>query len=910
MQKGTQDGWYTIGAWDVLCGGSRRVLPEAMAPLPQDNAASFDVRDSSENDARAEASSPERSFGWISGVCEAPSRGDRYLVEFSSKRDFRFIAYLDRFGRAFATDAPLEAPPACKPDLDFARFIDQDVKGVGHGCVQVYEEDGSIRQVASYVCRNGRYSFSESWYDFGSYNEGLSYDDAIVRTYLAFVERPREGALPAPSRGVSSVEMLLREETTIAALTSICDNVDRASSDPALTPPALIACLAQWLGEAGFSAAAARRYPADVLKTVRTVRYADLHYVSVHGDGKAFPRSVVWGIEAALNRFTLVAEELGDEAATASVDACLECDERLRESIGERLLVLDGIDDAAVGEVAGEWEARCRLGAALERWRLPYRVEASFRVDAHDARVAVEMVVPSEDLMPGALRYAMHAALVVVDGVFRAFPSITCVDVVARYVEDEKGSKADKALSGEFPSDSELRACFEVEFARTVYEQTESFLQARCEDPRPLFDLVHARFAQPVSSRFASLGAAVRRSERETLPEITDEALGDRAVEMFGCARTADVRIVFDARRRRIAERLADDIVEAHSATEALRVVRSYQEEACSNDDRCSSACRRLMTSVVEGSLDTRDQNAIVSAFLGDDRCLVALSRARALAQNDVNGAVAALVEGIAESAALDGFVDGPQTAYRAFDSYVARTLYNRALVRVRQGSSSDGKGPDSTLARVAAQDANKRIELLPDSYLLCHLEIVRLLERSFERADEALLYGRKAVAMAPATAMAYRQLGRAYMLVGDMDNASQTLIEGLYVASDPEDIAIAYYQLAYALWKMGRARTATACYLKSIMTAPVVALQATAELKELVEEYGIAPMGPVDVDEELILAGIVIAPTDEVSDLLDEGSAVAVDAGMPAVARNLLSLRLRYRPDDALANVLRSLAE
>ena len=68
-----------------------------------------------------------------------------------------------------------------------------------------------------------------------------------------------------------------------------------------------------------------------------------------------------------------------------------------------------------------------------------------------------------------------------------------------------------------------------------------------------------------------------------------------------------------------------------------------------------------------------------VLVVTGDNR-LTGLSR---------DGAVAALVEGIAESAALDGFVDGPQTAYRAFDSYVARTLYNRALVRARQGSSS-----------------------------------------------------------------------------------------------------------------------------------------------------------------------------------------------------------------------------
>ena len=61
-------------------------------------------------------------------------------------------------------------------------------------------------------------------------------------------------------------------------------------------------------------------------------------------------------------------------------------------------------------------------------------------------------------------------------------------------------------------------------------------------------------------------------------------------------------------------------------------------------------------------------------------------------------------------------------------------------------------------------------------------------------------------------------------------------------------------------------------------------------------------------MDDELRSAGIVLAPTEEMFETLDAGAAAAVDAGLFPVARNLLSLRLHYRPDDALVNVLKSL--
>ena len=151
---------------------------------------------------------------------------------------------------------------------------------------------------------------------------------------------------------------------------------------------------------------------------------------------------------------------------------------------------------------------------------------------------------------------------------------------------------------------------------------------------------------------------------------------------------------------------------------------------------------------------------------------------------------------------------------------------------------------------------------------------------------------------------------GRAVMLVGVMENASSVLQEGLLVAGQPSDSAMAYYQLAYVLWKAGRPQAGAVCYVKSLMTSSSMALQATAELQELVEETGVPLPAREAVDEELAAHAVPVAPTTEVIEALGSAAAAATDAGLFPVARNLLALRLRYRPDDALVNVLRSLGE
>ncbi|MEG0990260.1 MAG: tetratricopeptide repeat protein [Gordonibacter sp.] len=924
QQVGQQGKTYTVSAAASLLGSSRRVLADAVVPT-----------------SLGESASSVRSYGWISGACASPSKNDRYLVEFIGKREFRIVAYVDRFARVFTTDEPLVSPPARMPDVDFAYFPEQEPRRDQQGFVRVQAAGGDMREVARYTCVQGRYAFFDSWFDFGPHGADLSYDDALARAYFAFVLRPAQGAGEVPTRGIDFVHECLRSEHLLEGLRCICATVQRVEADPVVHPPSLARLLARWLDEAGLGSLSAPAVPDDALRLVRTARYANTFYV-VHENAEApVELCSVWALEAALNRFLLIEEAFGEQASAATEADCIRWDAYLVESAGAQPLSWDLPAQVPAGAVDGEWAVRCGMAAAIERLKVPLRIEVALREDVEAGLVAFALTVPDASLMPQqrasdaptgvgwvaatdaerdaqARRYAMRFALALAALAFEASPSVQRVDVAARPLrraveldgQGEGGNQTGGASGGEFPPSETSPAYFQVTLTRQAYDASGRFRAALESDPAALLASCGAMIDVPDADPFAPVEALPSAKLRHALPETKDMTLSPAACAALGVDRASGLRIVADGHRRHLGEVLAERVRGTATATEAIRAVREEQEAAAERgDDAAVAACLRLMAALAEGSLDMGDQNAVVSCFIGEDRCLAALNRARGLAQGNPQEAVGVLMDAVAEAAALDGFVDGATTVYRSFDSYASRVLYERA----RQ-AAKDGSGPSilalsaPALEACAAADSQKRVLLASDSFYLCHLEIVSLLERSFDRVDDALRYGRRAIELAPATAAGYRQLGRAYMLVGDMENAIAVLESCLRVATQQSDIAIAYYQLAYALWKAGRHQVGAACYLKSVMVAPVVALQAMAELKGLVDEQGIEPIDRDDVDGELEAAGIVVAPTSAVVDLLSAGAAAAVDAGLFPVAHNLLSLRLRYRPDDALVSVMRSL--
>lgn len=448
------------------------------------------------------------------------------------------------------------------------------------------------------------------------------------------------------------------------------------------------------------------------------------------------------------------------------------------------------------------------------------------------------------------------------------------------------------------------------------------------------------------SGPFSSLTALSSARLRRDMPECVDAELPESARAALGARWVHDLRIYSDALHRRQAERLANRLAPVTSTTEAIRAVRRRQNRA--DDPFIDQACTRLMAAIAEGEVDVADQNTVIQSYLGQDKCQSALARARALAQSGDAVAAGDVLSKAAWEAEEDGrYVDGAEVVYRNFDNYPSRVLYNL----IREGSlpgfggslGDDAKaaGEPGALARVeesfededarllldeaarvlsdaspadvpgfGEDDHDKRVELVPDSLLRCHMEASKLLERSFSGIDEALAHARRAAELAPTATAPRCLLARLYMLMGDMASASKALEAGLSLATQPSDIAVAYYQLAYARWKAGEPRVGAACYVKSIAAAPLVAAQAAVELQDLLSQERVKLPGRAEVDDILGDAGIPAAPSDTVLDALAEAARRAVDVGAFTVGRSLLATYLSHRPEDALMGVYRSLGD
>ena len=443
----------------------------------------------------------------------------------------------------------------------------------------------------------------------------------------------------------------------------------------------------------------------------------------------------------------------------------------------------------------------------------------------------------------------------------------------------------------------DAHALYQVTFSRSICEGAR-FRDALESDPASLFAECGARFGKDADefSLDDAISADAQRIRGE-LPEVGALAFGPREAKAFGAESLRDLRIHADAQLRNAGERLADAIARATSTTEAIRLAQAEQNAA--DDPRVFEACTRLMTDLLEGKLDPHDQNALVSCFIGEDPYLNALRQARAVAQTDPHKAASILRDTIRQTEESKRFADNSEAVHRMFDSYASRIIYNRE----RQGSAPWRSG-----LAFPHPDEGKRVELLPSSLAMCYLESVRLLEESFNHAEEAVQFGLRCIQVAPTYTPAYRQTARAYMLMGDMSTSSRMLRRCLEIATQPDEIALAYYQLAYVEWKAGKAALGMACYMKSMLVAPVYLAQCTIEMHRLVAETGQSPIDREEVDVILAGEGVPIAPLDSLLDALDDAMRTAIDDNIFQVGQPLLALRLFYRPDDALVNVHKSL--
>lgn len=762
-----------------------------------------------------------------------------------------------------------------------------------------------------------------------------------------------------PTGSEASVEQALRKASLSRALHQVVREVNEAITSQEEVP-ALARHLAKWLEDANV---ADLSDSADDLSLVRAIYYSDLYYIVASQDAPLHVSgNDIAAMECALDTYKLVLDVLGDASDTADMqevsyaanlvrtiippfisqkDETAEDAQQTGEQVGAG--ISDGVSDAGASggfdrsgsetpfdlpvcdSSVGEWGWRHNLSVALESIRSPHRIVVDFQGGLQTGTVTMVGLVPSVNAMPKsvwnaeannwralsykerhemAVSYSLSCAIACVAAAFASSDRILRVKFLEGFIDG-------KAMAGQGDGRGfVMQSCCRIDVDRASFVRDGIYVN-NGDDPLACWISLGGNIIidAPVSDMVDGWSDALELLQeqfdesdlpsRSELPEFGDGRLPETVGELLGARYARDMRIMHGSLHRRNAENLADRLAAAETDVERVRLARAMQSPGADPFD--VQAANRVMSSLLSGDLDTADQNAVVNCYLGEDEYLKALSVSRELMSKDRDKALESLLSVVDQAEQSGLYADDLEVVHRGFDSYSSRLMYN--LVRTGTLKLS------SERFDYGANDAGKRVELIPDALYLCYTTAGYGAEQQFDGFESGEALSRTAIRMAPTVPNGYRQLARAYSLVGDMDSAAKVLLDTLQICVTPADIALVYYQLGYVLWKAGRPQAGALCYLKSVTTSPVVAAQAAAELRGLMHEERIPVVGRPEIDEGLKDERIPLAPLPHVIDAIMDGAEAAVDAGMFGVARSLLNVGLHYRPDDALFDVLKSLA-
>lgn len=763
-----------------------------------------------------------------------------------------------------------------------------------------------------------------------------------------------------PTGSEASVEQALRKASLSRALHQVVREVNEAITAQEEVP-ALARHLAKWLEDANV---ADLSDSADDLSLVRAIHYSDLYYIVASQDAPLHVSgNDIAAMECALDTYKLVLDVLGDASDTADMQEVSYAANLVRTIIppfisqkgeaaedaqqtGEQVGagISDGVSDAGASggfdrsgseppfdlsvcdSSVGEWGWRRNLSVALESIRSPHRIVVDFQGSLQTGTVTMVGLVPSVNAMPKsvwnaeannwralsyeerhemAVSYSLSCAIACVAAAFTSSDRIQRVRFLEGFIDS-------KVMAGQGDGRGfVMQSCCRIDVDRASFARDGIYVNDG-DDPLACWISLGGNIIidAPVSDMVDGWSDALELLQeqfdesdlpsRSELPEFGDGRLPETVGELLGARYARDMRIMHGSLHRRNAENLADRLAAAETDVERVRLARAMQSPGADPFD--VQAANRVMSSLLSGDLDTADQNAVVNCYLGEDEYLKALSVSRELMAKDRDKALESLLSVVDQAEQSGLYADDLEVVHRGFDSYSSRLMYN--LVRTGRLKLS------SERFDYGANDAGKRVELIPDALYLCYTTAGYGAEQQFDGFESGEALSRTAIRMAPTVPNGYRQLARAYSLVGDMDSAAKVLLDTLQICVTPADIALVYYQLGYVLWKAGRPQAGALCYLKSVTTSPVVAAQAAAELRGLMHEERIPVVGRPEIDEGLKDERIPLAPLPHVIDAIMDGAEAAVDAGMFGVARSLLNVGLHYRPDDALFDVLKSLAE
>jgi tetratricopeptide (TPR) repeat protein len=742
----------------------------------------------------------------------------------------------------------------------------------------------------------------------------------------AELEEPAEPATPeAPSVVDESRNMeeyareLASSDEPIRELKRLVRDTKKRNEETGHQADAISEYLARGLEEAGINDADAKLPPVEVVLPQRS------HTIFLRAPKSGVEdrelRRVI-AIEGALNRTLFAWEGLvkegphskgtpagieaaaGAEATVAGEDACQPREEAAevpleRLSVDECYAFNQGlatsitaqmgsspISRASMLDVLGEWGVRQTFSAGLESFRLPLRVTARYRLNLMGGDIAIELPFVPASCQPGSIYstelgrvvpashqmreqmatdYALRCAILMAAHAFRCSKRLCHAFVAVVHTGRGRACLVSGDISREMLREHDLSQPFDArELAR------ELGVRFNLENDRLVgtdqgFSLESERFC-PAS--------------RYEVVDLSKRVLPSFEGELLGAERVSDLAINEDAHRVEVAEQIACGLMPSVERS-VRRVLNLSQNDT---DPTVREAGKRCAAAMIDGSLPENDALSFTEEFVSGD----ALSRANDRALELVSAghareAVDVLTDALAPIDALDVYADGDDFVYRNFTSYVGRTLYNRL-------EPADGR----------------EVRLVPDAYFGAQLIMASALI-TLGRANEALGFARRAQDLNPYDMSGAMRVVRALEMAGDLEGAASELRRYLERAFDPQSVGMAYYRLAFMEWKLGNTELADACYQKALVSRASCSFMAQVELMAMRAQTG-SEVEPDEVENVISQAGVPLAPTERVLEVLVEAAQGATDAEVFPVARSFANLLGALSCDDVMHGVASSI--
>ncbi len=548
----------------------------------------------------------------------------------------------------------------------------------------------------------------------------------------------------------------------------------------------------------------------------------------------------------------------------------------------DRPLVTDLLDRA---EKDGEWSCRLRFADSVENLPAPFRIEMAFQVNLAQGLLGVDVVVPR----PGCLSfagvrsqaawaraYALRVALLLGRRGFASSERVGRVVVNCR----EHGSD-DVLMSLDLTREA-------LERLRAAARSPKVVDEGLPEDPALRFSLDAAGWLRAVEPFLPLADEELSPAARRRLPELDDTPCDEALARACGARRICDLGIMEKAGR---AEAWNAVVGELGDTTQGA-VARLMALRDATDDLTVAEACERASKALVDGAVDVSDLPALAALFV-DGGTLGAVARsARATLEGDatpeqLEQVVGALERELSPIAETGLYLDDGDSVYRYFNSVAERVSYN-----------------------LEADDAGRRVRLVPDEYYAAHSYASRALTM-LGRLPEAIAHADELMRVAPATPDAALAKVRCLEEQSRIFEAADLLKHTIEICPSARELAICFYRLAFMEWKLGRSDLAVACYQRAIALHEDIAGQAKSELSDLLEAGG-EGLRALDDDEVVPALERGEIPAGDLGELrarAGDAAGACVDAGLFSVARPLMGAYLELGRDDALLDVYRSLA-